>query len=149
MRAVSSVVGTVVLLGVVVVGATAVFAAVPADEPATVPTARLSLTAEAGPDRVALTHEGGNTLSAASLDVTVRVDGDPVTHQPPVPFFAATGFESGPTGPFNSAHRGQWRAGETAALRLASTNTQLDPGDSVSVTVRTDAGVVARLETTA
>ncbi|MEF8908287.1 MAG: type IV pilin [Haloarculaceae archaeon] len=149
MRAVSSVVGTVVLLGVVVVGATAVFAAVPADEPATVPTARLSLTAEAGPDRVALTHEGGDTLSAASLDVTVRVDGDPVTHQPPVPFFAATGFESGPTGPFNSAHRGQWRAGETAALRLASTNTQLDPGDSVSVTVRTDAGVVARLETTA
>lgn len=149
MRAASSVVGTAVLLGVVVVGATAVFAAVPTDEPATVPTARLSLTAEAGPDRVALTHEGGDTLSAAVLDVTVRVEGEPVAHQPPVPFFAATGFESGPTGPFNSAYGGQWRAGETAALRLASTNTQLDPGDSVSVTVRTDAGVVARLETTA
>jgi FlaG/FlaF family flagellin (archaellin) len=149
MRAVSSVVGTVVLLGVVAVCATAVFAAVPAGEPATVPTARLSLTADAGPDRVALTHEGGDTLAAAALDVTVRVDGDPLAHQPPVPFFAATGFESGPTGPFNSAHGGQWRAGETAALRLASTNTQLDPGDSVSVTVRTDAGVVARLETTA
>lgn len=149
MRAVSSVVGTVVLLGVVVVGATAVLAAVPADDPATVPTARLSLTAEAGPDRVALTHEGGDTLSAATLDVTVRVEGDSVAHQPPVPFFAATGFESGPTGPFNSAHDGRWRAGETAALRFASTNTQLDPGDGVSVTVRTDAGVVARLEATA
>jgi flagellin-like protein len=149
MRAVSSVVGTVVLLGVVVVGATAVFAAVPAGEPATVPTARLSLTAEAGPDRVALTHEGGDTLSAAALDVTVRVDGEPLAHQPPVPFFAATGFESGPTGPFNSAHGGRWRAGETAAVVLASTNTQLDPGDAVAVTVRTDAGVVARLETTA
>jgi flagellin-like protein len=149
MRAVSSVVGTVVLLGVVVVAGTAVFAAVPAGEPATVPTARLSLTAEAGTDRVALTHEGGDTLRAAALDVTVHVGGDPVTHQPPVPFFAATGFESGPTGPFNSAHDGQWRAGETAAFALASTNTRLDPGDSVSVTVRTDAGVVARLETTA
>jgi flagellin-like protein len=149
MRAVSSVVGTVVLLGVVVVAGTAVFAAVPAGEPATVPTARLSLIAEAGPDRVALTHEGGDTLRAAALDVTVHVGGEPVAHQPPVPFFAATGFESGPTGPFNSAHDGQWRAGETAAFALASTNTRLDPGDSVSVTVRTDAGVVARLETTA
>jgi len=149
MRAVSSVVGTVALLGVVVVAATAVFAAVPDTEPATVPTARLSLTAEAGPDRVALTHEGGDTLAAAALDVTVRVDGEPLAHQPPVPFFAATGFESGPTGPFNSAHGGQWRAGETAAVVLASTNTQLDPGDAVAVTVRTDAGVVARLETTA
>jgi len=149
MRAVSSVVGTVALLGVVVVAGTAVLAAVPADEPATVPAARLSLTAEAGPDRVALTHEGGDTLSAAALSVTVRVGGDPVAHQPPVPFFAATGFESGPTGPFNSASDGRWRAGETAAFVLASTNTQLHPGDSVSVTVRTDVGVVARLETTA
>ena len=149
MRAVSSVVGTVVLLGVVVVGATAVFAAVPAGEPATVPTARLDLTAEAGPDRVALTHEGGDTLAVGALNLTVRVGGEPVAHQPPVPFFAATGFESGPTGPFNSAHDGRWRAGGTAAVVLASTNTQLDPGDSVSVTVRTDTGVVARLETTA
>ncbi len=149
MRAVSSVVGTVVLLGVVVVGATAVFAAVPTGEPTPVPTARLGLTAEAGPDRVALTHEGGDSLSVSALTVTVRVGGEPVAHQPPVPFFAATGFESGPTGPFNSAHDGRWRAGETAAVVLASTNTQLDPGDSVSVTVRTDTGVVARLETTA
>ena len=149
MRAVSSVVGTAALLGIVVVAGTAVFAAVPTDEPATVPTTRLSLTAEAGPDRVALTHEGGDTLTVTDLDVTVRVGGVPLTHQPPVPFFAATGFESGPTGPFNSAHGGRWRAGETAALRLASTNTQLEPGDSVSVTVRTSTGVVARLETAA
>lgn len=149
MRAVSSVVGTVALLGVVVVAGAAVFAAAPAAEPATVPTTRLSLTAEAGPDRVALTHEGGDTLTVAALDVAVQVNGAPLTHQPPVPFFSATGFESGPTGPFNSAHSGRWRAGETATLRLASTNTQLDPGDGVSVTVRTDAGVVTRLETVA
>ena len=148
MRGVSSVVGTVLLVGVVVIGATALFAVAPA-APEPPPTARLSLSADAGTDRVALTHEGGDTLAVEQLNVTVRVDGEPVAHQPPVPFFAATGFESGPTGPFNSAHGGRWRAGTTGAFRLASTNTQLDPRDRVSVTVRTGAGVVARLETTA
>jgi len=148
-RAVSSAVAVALLVGLTVLGAAAVVAAAPGT-PATVPTADLTLSADAGADRVALTHRGGDTLDVRALAVEVRVDGEPLAHQPPVPFFAATGFESGPTGPFNSAADPTWTAGETAAVRLAGTNhPPLGPGDSVTVTVRTEAGVVADLETTA
>jgi len=148
-RGVSSVVAVAVLLAVTVAAGAAVGAVVSTGTADRVPTARLSLSADAGADRIALTHEGGETLSVENLTVSVRVGGQPLTHQPPVPFFAATGFESGPTGPFNSAADPNWTAGERAAVRLAATNSPaLDPGDRVSVTVATDAGIVARLETT-
>ena len=148
-RAASSVVAVALLVALTVLGAAAVLAAVP-ETPTTVPTADLALSADAGADRVALTHRGGDALDVEALAVEVRVDGEPLAHQPPVPFFAATGFESGPRGPFNSAADPTWTAGETAAVRLASTNhPTLEAGDSVSVTVRTRSGVVAELETTA
>jgi FlaG/FlaF family flagellin (archaellin) len=148
-RGVSAVVGVVLLVGVTVAGAATLFAAAPS-VPATVPTADLALSVEPGPDRIALTHRGGDTLDPEALDVTVRVGGEALAHQPPVPFFAATGFRSGPTGPFNTASDGNWRAGTTASFRLASTNGPgIDPGDSVAVVVRTETGVIARLETTA
>lgn len=149
-RGVSSAVAVAALLAVTVAAGAAVGGAVSTETVDPVPTARLSLSVDASTDRIALTHENGETLSAEDLTVSVRVDGDPLAHQPPVPFFAATGFASGPTGPFNSAADPDWTAGERATIRLASTNSPtIDPGDRVSVTVRTPSGTVAHLETTA
>jgi flagellin-like protein len=149
-RGISSVVAVAALIAVTVVAGAAVGSAVSTATVDPVPRARLSLSVDAGTDRIALAHESGETLSVEDLTLAVRIGGEPLAHQPPVPFFAATGFVSGPTGPFNSAADPRWTAGERATIRLASTNTPtIDPGDRVSVTVRTAAGTVARLETTA
>jgi len=150
-RATTPVVGVALLVAVTVVAAAAVGSAVLAvDRPDAPPRTALSLSADAGTDRIALRHEGGAALEVASLRVQVRVDGEPLAHQPPVPFFATTGFESGPTGPFNVATRDRWTAGEVAAVRLAGTNDpQLTPGATVRVRVYADGQQVADLTATA
>jgi FlaG/FlaF family flagellin (archaellin) len=149
-RAVSSVVGTVLLAAIAVLAATTVGVVATVDPGAVTPTARLSASADADANRIALTHVSGDTLAVSELSLTVTVDGEELDRQPPVPFFAAHGFESGPTGPFNVASENEWAAGETATLRLASTNDPtLSSGSRVEVTVATDAGVVASVETVA
>jgi hypothetical protein len=73
-------------------------------------------------DRLVFTHRTGEPLDVRRLDVIVSVDGEPLRHQPPIPFFSARGFRPGPTGPFNAAADPTWTAGERASVRLASTN---------------------------
>jgi len=132
--ALAAVVGTVA-------GATAL-GALPADRP----TAALALRADAGADRLVVTHRAGDPLPPDRLSVRVRIDGRPLAHQPPVPFFAAEGFRSGPTGPFNSRSTGPWTAGERAGVRLAATNRPgLRPGRRVTVDVRVEGVCVARV----
>ncbi|AZH24451.1 type IV pilin [Haloplanus aerogenes] len=88
-------------------------------------------------DRLVLAHRAGDPLDVRRLDVVVRVDGDPLRHQPPVPFFAARGFRSGPTGPFNPATEPTWNVGERASLQVASTNyPPLVAGARVTVELR-------------
>ncbi|MDS0296490.1 archaellin/type IV pilin N-terminal domain-containing protein [Halogeometricum luteum] len=85
-------------------------------------------------DELAVTYERGPTLDASALRLRIAVDGDPLAFQPPLPFFAARGFRSGPTGPFNVAADGAWSAGETATLAVAETNDpELEPGRTVTV----------------
>lgn len=85
---------------------------------------------------ITLTHRGGDTLDVRRLRVVIRVDGSRMRHQPPVPFFAARGFVSGPTGPFNPASDHAWSAGESTTLRPAGTNRpQVRPGSTVEVTL--------------
>lgn len=111
---------------------------------------RLSASADAGADRVSVTHEGGGAIDVGAVDVTIEIDGESLDHQPPVPFFAATGFVSGPTGPFNSATTDAWTAGETATLELASTNDpRIAAGETVTVTLTDGDSVLATVETTA
>lgn len=94
--------------------------------------ARVSLSVS--DQRLALTHEAGDALDVADLRVRILVAGDPLAHQPPLPFFSARGFEAGPTGPFNVASDDEWTAGQTATLTLASTNEpRIGPGDRVTV----------------
>ena len=102
---------------------------------------RVSITgsADAPTDRIALTHRSGDALAVRDLRLEIRIDGTALADQPPVPFFAAAGFESGPTGPFNTAADGTWEAGETGAIRIASTNSpQLSAGATVTVHVYTE-----------
>lgn len=71
---------------------------------------------------VVLTHRGGTPVDVQEITVNVTVDGRPLSHQPPVPFFATRGFRGGPTGAFNPAAESRWRVGERASFRVASTN---------------------------
>jgi hypothetical protein len=127
------------VVGTVVAGAA--LGVLPADRP----TAALALRADAGTDRLVVTHRAGEPLAPDRLSVRVLIDGRPLAHQPPVPFFAAAGFRSGPTGPFNSRADGPWTRGEEAGLRLAATNRPaLRPGRRVTVVVRVGGVEVAR-----
>lgn len=147
-RAVSPVVGVVVLVGLAVVlaagvGATAlsITAEPPGDR------AAMIATADAGTNAVSLEHAGGDTLDVRDLAVEIEIDGEPLDHQPPVPYFAARGFAGTPTGPFNQAADPRWSAGERATVEIASTNAPgMEEGDHVTVTVRTDRRVLARTE---
>lgn len=99
--------------------------------------------------RVELAHRGGVPLDVRELTVRLYVDGTPVERQPPVPFFSARGFVSGPTGPFNPAADPRWSPGETATLVVATTNDPVPaPGDRLTVVVRRDGRTVARVSTT-
>ncbi|WP_269801693.1 type IV pilin [Haloprofundus halophilus] len=97
--------------------------------------AALSLTATG--ETLQFVHRGGETLDVRRLELRVSVDGEPLEHHPPVPFFSASGFRPGPTGPFNSAASPEWRAGETASVAVAGTNDpELTVGSSVTADVR-------------
>lgn len=147
-RGIAPVAGVLLLAIVVVLGggvATVAFAVDAPAEPA--PTAMLSLSATG--DQVTVDHRGGDAIDVTAATVRVRVDGDPLDRQPPVPFFSAVGFRSGPNGPFNAASDGVWRVGETASFRVAGTNDPtLSPGRTVTVTIAVDGRTVATLDTT-
>jgi FlaG/FlaF family flagellin (archaellin) len=149
-RATAPVVGVVLLVAIAVACAgavTATLSVAPGEPP---PTASFEVRADSAIDRITVTHLGGDAVSPEALSVFVTVDGQSLTHQPPVPFFAATGFRAGPTGPFNAATSGDWRAGQTGSVRLAATNAPgIEPGDRVRVTLSTDRATLARLAATA
>ena len=101
-------------------------------------------------DRLVLTHRGGEAVDVRTLDVIVRVDGEPLARQPPVPFFSARGFRPGPTGPFNAAADPRWEPGERASIRVASTNRpSLVAGARVTVELRREGRRLAVLSATA
>lgn len=148
-RAVAPIVAVVCLVGVVVALAAAVGGAVPTDVAAPPPSATIG--ASAGADgELRLTHRGGEPLTPETLRLRVSVDGERLDKQPPVPFFSAHGFESGPDGPFNSAWNGDWRAGETATVTVAETNApSVTVGSTVEIRLYAGDHRLARLETTA
>lgn len=149
-RAVAPVVGVPLLVAVTVALATAVGVGV-VQRPAA-PAAPTQATFEASADstgEIRVVHTGGDAVDPADLAVTVRVDGDPLAFQPPVPFFSARGFESGPTGVFNSATRGEWRAGEAASLRVAGSNElTLSADTTLEIRIFADDVSIAVLEVT-
>ncbi|WP_411967763.1 type IV pilin [Haloferax sp. YSSS75] len=144
-------VGSVLLVGVVVVLAAGVGVAVldtAASTPDPVRPTMLSVSVSGG--AVTLTHDGGAPLDVRTLRVRITVEGDALAYQPPVPFFSARGFRPGPTGPFNAASDPRWTAGERASFEVADTNDPaLTAGDDVVVRVYDGETPLAVLRTVA
>lgn len=150
-RATVAVVGIALLLGITVVAGALVGATALSVTPEA-PAERVALTlaADADANRLTLGHGGGDTLDVRDLSLSIRVDGEDLAHQPPIPYFAARGFVGAPTGPFNQGADPRWSAGEQTALQIASTNEPtLSPGDPVTVELVTENHVLAREETRA
>lgn len=137
--------GVTLLLVIVLTAAVTGFAPTEHGEPVVI-----EVSADADTDRVVLEHVSGPPLDVRVLTVRVEVNGEPLTHQPPVPFFSATGFRSGPTGPFNPSADPTWEVGEEASFRVAATTNapSLAAGAELSVIVSRNDLVVARLTTT-
>lgn len=147
-RAVSPVVGLVCLLAVTVALAATVGAIAPVTSTSSPTLTAFDVDADSNGE-IRLTHHGGDSIDPDAIDLHVSVDGEPLAEQPPVPFFSASGFESAPTGAFNSASETPWRAGEAAAFRIAGTNDPtLQAGDTVELELYVDGYSVAKLETT-
>ena len=148
-RAAAPITGVVLVVALAAVTAAGVGALAAVDPPAETPSA--AFTAAAAPDgTITVTHRGGDAIQPAELRVRISVDGRRLDAQPPVPFFAAEGFDSGPTGPFNRGHVGRWTAGETASLRVASTNRPpVRAGATVTVKVYVSGRRLATLRATA
>lgn len=149
-RAVSPVVGVATLVGLTVLLSATLLGttAVELDDPA--PTATLSVSVDGGSDRIELVHRGGDELDVSEMDVHVAVDGEALRYQPPVPFFAARGFESGPAGAFNSASSDVLHTGERTSVAVASTNEpEIWSGATVTVRVTVGDAVVYDEEATA
>lgn len=140
-RAVAPAVGVVLLVGVTVLLAAVVGAFVLSATQSTAPAAAaatpVALSLDVGADGTLVLERGpGPPLDVRDLHLRIRVDGVPLRHQPPIPFFAARGFVSGPTGPFNRVADPTWSVGETATLRVAGSNAPaVEAGDRVVVRV--------------
>ena len=149
-RATVPVLGAVLLVGVTVVLAVAVsVVATGFAPPEPAGPVALEVSADAATGRVAIDHVGGSTLDVREVTLRVEVGGEPLARQPPVPFYAAAGFNGFPTGPFNPAADPRWEAGESASFRVAGTNDPpLVTGVPLVVTVVRDGGPVARASTT-
>lgn len=146
----SPLVGTVLLAGVVVVLAAVVGAAALGVASPPEPADPVVISASASSDgRIELVHEAGPALEVGELTVRIAVDGTPLDHQPPLPFFSAKGYYPGPTGPFNPAADQTWEPGERASLQVAGTNAPaLDRGSTLSVEIYRGETPLATIETT-
>lgn len=142
-------IGVLVLTLITVVLAAAVGVTAIETKPPTAQTPT-SVSATATSDgRITLVLTAGPALDVDNLAFRITIDGVPLEHQPPIPFFAAQGFQAGPTGPFNSAAVQSWTLGEPASFQLAGTNSpSLYPGASVKIRIHRDNLTIAMIETT-
>ncbi|WP_306053792.1 type IV pilin N-terminal domain-containing protein [Natronococcus wangiae] len=151
-RGIAPLVGIVLLVGVTVALAATVVA-IGANtwtvEP-THTTADFELAADGERGTITIEYVHGDAIAVDDLSVTVAVNGDSLSKQPPVPFVEADGFAGAPRGPFNAASDRTWTPGERAEITIAGTNEpQIESNDSITVTLAADDRRVASLETTA
>ncbi|WP_312909864.1 type IV pilin N-terminal domain-containing protein [Natronosalvus caseinilyticus] len=146
-RAVSPLVGTILLIAITVLLAATVATAMGSLSPVpNTPTAAIEFEVDTDRNELVFEHAGGDALDVRDLTLEVTVDGEPLAHQPPVPFVGATGFRGSPSGPFNAATDPTWTVGERATIRLAATNSPaLAEGAVVRVHLSNDDGTVARV----
>jgi hypothetical protein len=139
------------MVGLTVLLAGAVTVAVTGLGPRTAaPQVALDVSADAATGRVTIEHVSGPPLDVRRLTLRVEVNGEPLAHQPPVPFYAAEGYSGFPSGPFNPAADPAWSAGETGSFRVAATTNEppLTAGAELTVTVHREDQLVAQATTT-
>ncbi len=145
-RAVAPVAGVLLVAITVLLAGGVVTAALDGPtEPA--PTATVSLSADGS--QLTLTHEGGDPIPTEDLTVRVLVNDEPLARHPPVPFFSASGFHPGPSGPFNTASDDEWVVGGSASFTVAETNEPTPTaGDVVEVQLSVRDQPIATMRTT-
>lgn len=151
-RAVSPVLGVVLLtaLTVVIAGVADVVTVEMTPGSTPQPPVELSASANATSGRIDLVHESGPAVDVREIDVRIAVGGEGLRHQPPVPFRGARGFLGAPSGPFNDATDPRWELGEEVSFRLAGTNDpELSSGVTVRIELYRDDLPIARIETRA
>lgn len=150
-RGISTTVGSLILIALTVLLAMVVGVTVSGSTvEESAPQVRFQLTVDSSTDRISLDHRGGTAIDVRELSMRISIDGEPLDRQPPIPFFAATGFVSGPTGPFNRASDPNWTAGDRASVAIAGSNEPgIDAGDQVRVQLFINDRLVADLRTTA
>ena len=117
-RALSPVIGPVLLLVVTLPVAGAASASLlnmaSLEEPSQ--PVSLSASADSETNTITLVHEAGPPLDVRDLKIKVVIDDRALFHQPPIPFVGARGFAGAPTGPFNTATGvDRWRVSQRPA----------------------------------
>lgn len=144
--AVLSMTALVLVLGAVVGAGVLGMAAVPADHPPVVLSARVDATS----GRIVLVHESGPTIDVRGLRIRIAVDGRRLRDQPTVPFYSTRGYASFPSGPFNPEADPRWELGERASLTATGANAApIVPGATVRIDLYRDDVPVATTEVTA
>lgn len=144
-RGIAPVVGVALLVLVAVAMAGVTMAVVPGGTGPTPATVAVSLEVVEGDGwELRLRHEGGDAIDLEAVSVVVLVDGEPLAHQPRVPYFSHRGFRSGGTGPFSTSTDDTWSPGEAGTIKVAYANTPRIEADSrVTVRIRRDGRVLA------
>lgn len=146
-RAISPLVGTVVLLAITLCLVAVIAAGLTTWSLESSSTAAFDLSVDGDAGTIVLEHVAGDAIDVRELSLTIAVDGTELSSQPSVPFVGTNGFYGAPTGPFNGASDPKWQAGERAGLTVASTNSPgLESGDSVTVRLAVDGQLIAELE---
>jgi flagellin-like protein len=136
-RAVSPVIGVVLIVAVTVVLAAVVGAFAVGVSGQTNDAPQAAITAERTGNELTLTHHSGDPLDVNELTVRIFVDGEPLEKQPDVPATAGMeGFNGIPSGAFHASKNNTWTAGETTSLTIASTTNSPQPSAGSQVTVK-------------
>lgn len=135
-RAISPVIGVVLLIACVVLLSATVGAMVLGYD-LSEPASPVVVTGEATTDgEITLTLDHGDSLDVEDLSLVIEVDGEPLEKQPAVPAYSQSGFNGFPTGPFNAGTDSEWAHGESASLTIAKTTNGPLPETGSTVTVR-------------
>lgn len=147
-RAITPALGVVLLVAVTILVAASVAVMVGMLDPGpSKPQLAVMGTVDHETNELTIEHAGGDTLVVGEFSLNVDIDGEALEHQPPIPFFSATGFRSGPTGPFNPEGADTWSPGERGTLQIASTNEPLPSAEStVTITISVEGTTIASID---
>lgn len=146
-RAISPVIGVVVLVAITVtLGGVVLAFGMSATPPASPPAVTVDGSVDPAENKLTLVHTGGDPLPLEDVSVRIAVDGTPLAEQPPVPHYNPSGFVGFPCGVFNPMSDNVWEAGEQGTITIdADENEPLPTANAtVEVTIVTEGVAVTR-----